>query len=369
MRHLLVALSAHGFGHAAQAAAVVNALRRRLPDLRLTLRTQLPREFLDRRFEGKFEFSPSATDVGMVMDTALDIDIDATAKAYARFHADWARRVQAETHALARLAVNLVLADVPYLTLAAAAHASIPGVAMCSLNWADIYAHYFYDRFPEAPAIYGQIQEAYHAATCFIQTEPSMPMVTQPRRLAVGPVARVGRNRQPELQQRLGLSPCTRLVVIALGGVATRLPLERWPHLSDLHWLVPASWEINRPDVSGLETLGMTFTDMLHSADALVGKPGYGTFTEAACNGTPVLYVRRSGWPEEPCLIEWLERHGNCLEITRHQLEQGDLDAALRTLWTQPRRPLVVPTGIGQVVEFLLQHGLGDTPNPGFGPH
>ena len=368
MRHLLVALSSHGFGHAAQAAAVVNALRRRLPDLRLTLRTQLPREFLARRFEGEFEFTPSETDVGMVMDTALDIDITATAKAYARFHADWERRVLDEARALARLAVNLVLADVPYLTLAAAAHASIPGVAMCSLNWADIYAHYFHDRHPAAHAIYRQIREAYQFATCFIQTEPSMPMASLPRRLAVGPVARVGMDRQTELKQRLGLSPRTRLVVIALGGVALRLPLERWPRLPDLQWLVPAAWEITRPDVSGLETLGMTFTDVLRSVDALVGKPGYGTFTEAACNGTPVLYVRRSGWPEEPYLVEWLERHGNCREIARHQLEQGDLGAALNSLWHQPRRPPVVPTGIGPAVEFLLQHGLGDRPTPGSGP-
>ena len=355
MRHLLVALSSHGFGHAAQAAAVVNALRRRFPDLRLTLRTQLPREFLARRFEGKFEITPSETDVGMVMDTALDVDIAATAEAYARFHADWEQRVSNEARALASLAVNLVLADVPYLALAAAAHASIPGIAMCSLNWADIYAHYFHDHHFEARAIYGQIRESYQCATCFIQTEPSMPMASLPRRLSVGPVARVGMERQGELKQRLGLSPRTRLVMITLGGVAMRLPLERWPRLPDVQWLVPADWNITRPDVSGLETLGMTFTDMLRSVDAVVGKPGYGTFTEAACNGTPMLYVRRPGWPEEPYLIEWLERHGNCREITRPQLEQGELGAALTGLWNQPRRLPVVPTGIGQVVEILIQ--------------
>ncbi|MEK7206896.1 MAG: hypothetical protein AAB134_03335, partial [Pseudomonadota bacterium] len=70
MTHLLVALSAHGFGHAAQTAPVVNALRQRFPDLRLTLRTRLPRAFLASRFDGEFEWVPQESDFGMVMDTA-----------------------------------------------------------------------------------------------------------------------------------------------------------------------------------------------------------------------------------------------------------------------------------------------------------
>ncbi|MHB8622431.1 MAG: hypothetical protein ACYC9J_05150 [Sulfuricaulis sp.] len=357
--HLLVAVSAHGFGHAAQTAAVVNALRQRLPTLQLTLRTALPREFLARRFTGKFEFTPSETDVGMTMDTALDIDMAATARAYARFHTDWEQRVQHEAQTLVHLAVHLVLADVPYLALAAAARAAIPAIAMCSLNWADIYAHYFHDRQPEAPAIYGQIRDAYQCATGFLQTEPSMPMANQPRRFAVGPVAQVGRNRQIELQQRLGLAPGTRLVMVSLGGVALRLPFERWPRTPNLHWLVPAAWGITPPGVSELEALDMPFTDVLRSADALVGKPGYGSFTEAACNGTPVLYVRRRDWPEEPYLVKWLEREGNCREIARHQLEQGDLAASLDALWQQPRRPPIVSRGIDEAVDYLLRHGLG----------
>ncbi|MHB8744337.1 MAG: hypothetical protein ACYC9L_14605 [Sulfuricaulis sp.] len=357
--HLLVALSAHGFGHAAQAAVVVNALRQRLPTLQLTLLTALPREILAQRFTGEFEFTPFETDVGMTMDTALDIDIAATARAYARFHTDWERRVQHEAQTLVHLAVHLVLADVPYLALAAAARVAIPGIAMCSLNWADIYAHYFHHRQPAAAAIYGQIRDAYQCATGFLQTEPSMPMVHQPRRFAVGPVAQLGRDRRTELQQRLGLAPGTRLVMVSLGGVALRLPFERWPCTPKLHWLVPAAWGIARPDMSELEALEMPFTDVLRSADALVGKPGYGSFTEAACNGTPVLYVRRHDWPEEPYLVEWLEREGNCREIARHQLEQGDLAASLDALWQQPRRPPVAPCGIDPAVDFLLRHALG----------
>ncbi len=354
MSHLLVALSSHGFGHAAQAAAVVNALRRRFPDWRLTLRTQLPREFLARRFEGEFNYTARETDVGMVMKSALDMDLPATAEAYARFHADWDRRVRDETEALLRLAPDRVLADVPYLTLAASSRAGIPAVAMCSLNWADIYAHFYRDARREAPAIHAQILESYHGAGNFLQTEPCMPMSNLPRRVPIGPVARVGIDRRRELKAALGLPSASRLVAIALGGIGLRLPLESWPALPSVRWLVPAAWGIARADATPMESLNMEFTDLLRSVDALIGKPGYGTFTEAACNGTPVLYVRRLEWPEEPYLVEWLERHGNCLEIARHELEQGHVADSLEALWDQARRPPLQPTGIEQAVEFLI---------------
>ena len=333
---------------------MVNACRRRQPELRLTLRTSLPADFLARRFEGEFELTPCNTDIGMLMSTALDADLAATAAAYTQFHAEWERRVQDETRALARLAPDLVLADVPYLPLAAAAAISIPAVAMCSLNWADIYAHYFLATRPEAPAIHAQILDAYQRAACFLQLEPGMPMLNLSRRVAIGPVAHVGDNRRAELNAALGLPPTARVMAISLGGIDMRLPIEHWPPLPDVHWLVPSAWRVAHPAATAMESLEMSITDILSSVDVLIGKPGYGTFAEAACNGTRVLYVRRPNWPEDPFLVEWLTRHGNALEISRRQLERGDLAVPLRKLGEQPRRPRVIPTGIEQAVNILM---------------
>jgi hypothetical protein len=153
------------------------------------------------------------------------------------------------------------------------------------------------------------------------------------------------------------LASSVRLVMIALGGIELRLPFEGWPGWRDVHWLVPASWEIARPDTTAIETLDMTFTDALRrSVEELIGKPGYSTFTEAACNGTPVLYVRRPDWPEEPYLIEWLEHHGNCLEVERQTLQRGAVLNSLQTLWDLPPRSPIAPTGIGSKPLNTLSH-------------
>jgi hypothetical protein len=90
----------------------------------------------------------------------------------------------------------------------------------------------------------------------------------------------------------------------------------------------------------------------------LLTKSGYGSFTEAICNGTAVLYVKRSDWPEEPGLSDWLTKHGNALPIDRRMLEAGTLLDSLQALLAQPRRSALEPTGIAEAVAYLMHHWL-----------
>ena len=77
------------------------------------------------------------------------------------------------------------------------------------------------------------------------------------------------------------------------------------------------------------DDLNMCFSDILASVDVLLTKPGYGAFTEAACNGIPVLYVRRDDWPEQPYLVDWLEQYGICQALTFLQMQTGDFEEPL----------------------------------------
>ena len=68
-------VSPHGFGHAARAAAVMSALRRRRPDLELHVFTTVPRWFFDDSLGAvPFSYYPLATDVGFdVVNQALQL--------------------------------------------------------------------------------------------------------------------------------------------------------------------------------------------------------------------------------------------------------------------------------------------------------
>ena len=326
--HLFVDISSHGFGHLAIGAPVLNALVELRPDLRLTVRSALPEKKLRERIRAPFSLIAAASDFGYVMHDALSIDRLQSAAAYREAHADWGQRVAAEAEWLAALAPDLVLTNVSYLPLAGASLAGLPSASLCSLNWADLFLHYFGNE-AWAASIYEEILAAYRSADAFLRVTPGMPMATLDRLFPVGPIAALGQRHD------LGLGNA-RAVLVAMGGIAHRLPVEDWPRLPGIRWLVAGDWQCRHPDALDWEQFGLNFTDLLCSVDAIITKPGYGTFTEAACNGTPVLYQRRADWPEQDCLIDWLQRHARCRELAPADLATGCLGTALAELWNSP---------------------------------
>ena len=350
MPHLLVDISSHGFGHVAQTAPVVNELFRRVPNLRVTVRCAVQEAFLAQRFECPFTHLPLSLDFGLVMANAVDVKSAESAAAYRAFHSGWEQRVEREALAVALLEPDLVLANVPYLSLAAAKLAEVPAVGLCSLNWADIATPYCSGEAGWED-IRQQILAAYNSAAAFLKIRPSLPMDDLAIGREIGPIVRPGRRRREELAAALGSAE--KWVLVAMGGMEFRLPMEAWPRLPGVRWLVPAAWGVARDDVSSWEAAGLPFGDVLASCDAVLTKPGYGTFAEAACAGVPVLYAARRDWPEEPHLTAWLRQHGTCLEVERERLETGELSDLLDALWHQPRPEPPVPSGAVEAADYL----------------
>ena len=333
--HLFVDISSHGFGHLAITAPVLDALAKIAPNLRLTVRTRLARQLLVQRIHVPFELIEASSDFGYVMIDATHIDLPASAAAYRQAHADWPARVSVEARFIASRKPELVLTNVSYLPLAGAALAGVPSLSLCSLNWADLFAHFFGDE-PWAASIHAEMLAAYRAAQSFLRVTPGMPMPQLGNIVKIGPIAAIGQKH--ELGVGFGAGPRLggdQAILIAMGGIAHRLPLAQWPRLPCVRWLVAADWHCQHPDAIAFESFGLNFSDLLCSVDAVITKPGYGTFTEAAYNGTPVLYQRRTDWPEQDCLIEWLGQHGNAREVAAEALQTGELAASLDLLTQQ----------------------------------
>jgi hypothetical protein len=352
MPHLFADISPHGLGHLAQTAPVLNTLARKLPDLRLTIRSGVAESVLRARIPLDFTFVQGTSDFGFVMRDATRIDKAASATVYRDFHANWAVRVASEAGLLANQKPDLVLTDVAYLPLAAAHAAGIRSLAMCSLNWADLFLHVF-GAESWAPPIHAQILAAYEVAEVFLRLTPAMPMSSLPRSRMVAPVATLGRDRRAELRRSLNAGDDEKLVLIAFGGFDKDLGAERWPQRAGWRWLVPRAWRTQRADMVALEDTGLPFADLLCSADAAVTKPGYGTFVEAACGGTPLLYVGRDDWPEQDCLVDWLQANGRCREVEPADLMAGRLHEALDELWRQPAPPRPFPSGNEEAASII----------------
>ena len=353
MKHLLVDISAHGYGHIAQTAPVLNLLAQRLPGLRITVRSHAPAEYLRQRILVPFEHHHVALDFGMAMFDAVRVDVPRSLAAYRDYHENWMQKVDRAAHAMRALQPDLLLANVPYLSLAAAGVAGIPSAAMCCLNWADIYRHYARDE--EAAVIHGQMLDAYNSAEVFLKPSPSMPMGELCNAREAACIAQTGTRQRALLQQCCGASDQDRLVMVAMGGIEYRLPMENWPRVAGVRWLVPAAWGVQRDDVLSFESLHMHFRDVLASCDAILTKPGYGTFAEAACAGIPLMYVARGDWPEAPYLVDWMRQHGVAVEVDPDRLLDGELGGVLAALWGMPRPKPPLNSGALEVVETLCK--------------
>jgi UDP-N-acetylglucosamine:LPS N-acetylglucosamine transferase len=95
---------------------------------------------------------------------------------------------------------------------------------------------------------------------------------------------------------------------------------------------------------------------VLASVDAVLTKPGYGTFAEAACAGVPVLYVSRGEWPEQPYLVNWLRQHGVCREVANDRLLGGNLSEELQQLWSQPMPEVPSAHGAVEAATILARY-------------
>ena len=353
MQRLYVAISHHGLGHLAQTAPVLNALAAQAPGVEIVVRSALAAEALAARLVMPFRHLPVASDCNLVMHDALRADLPASLDAYRRFHQDWPRRVEAEARELDALGVDAVFSNVGYLPLAAAHRAGLPAWAMCSLNWADIARHYL-GQFPEMVPILDQMIEAYAGARAFLRPTPAMPMPALDNTVAIPPVVQSGRPQRGELLDRLGLAAGTKLILVGMGGIRYRPPVERWPCLPGPVFLVPDDWRADHPCTRALRETGLPFRDVLASSDALITKPGYGSYVEAVAAGVPVLTIPRRDWPESVCLNDWLARHARMQEIDEQVLITGELDAPLAALWSLPAKPPVVCDGAEVAARRLL---------------
>lgn len=350
--HIVVDVTGHGFGHASQLSPVIRALMMSRPTTRLTVRSAVPEAKLRGFFPDAAAFLAPPPDVGMVMHSPMDVDPMESFARYAALHADWRAVVEEEAKRLAALKPDLLLTDVPYSSLAAANAIGVPAIALSSLNWADIFTAYC-GTLPGAPRIEAQIRASYRMARIFLQVEPSLPMPDLPNRQAVGPVARIGRDRRSELRHMLHLAPETGLVAVSFGGVDGRLLVDALPDLPGIRWLLPADGSRipDRPDVSAPK--GFSFLDLMRSSDAVMTKIGYGTIVEALCNGMRLMYVTREDWPESPYLDAWARRHGCAVPIPRDRMLSGRFGQDLRDLLCRPTPPPLEPTGIGEAVSAI----------------
>ena len=352
--HVLLALSAHGYGHLAQCAPVIDALSVVVPALQLSVCSTLPQPVIANRISIPFDLHAAGLDPVLQMHSAWEVDAPASQQVYRGFHEDWEAGLQHDRQLLRELNPDVVLADIPYRILLAAEQLGVQTIGLCSLNWAAIYSAYCEGSDMDTRML-AQMLSGYRAADVFLMPQPAMAMPELDNTRGIGPIARSGKQQRSGLRTSCGIPAAARVILVALGGIETEMPLANWPLVENTSWIFAPAVHAEREDMIDLDELSMSFIDVLASVDVVLTKPGYGTYAEAVCHGVALLALARPDWPETATLNQWAQQHGRIATITREQFHGGDFVSGVEALLALPMGAGLEPTGITDAVAVLRE--------------
>jgi hypothetical protein len=355
--HLVAYASPHGYGHAAIIRAVVAAMIAADPTLRVTAISQAPTHFFTEWISSpqlSLIQRQCAADFGMKMASSVDVLTADSLAAYRQAHCRWRGQVAEEKAFLSALQPDIVLTCASYLPLLVAQQLSIAAYMVGPFSWYDILAHYCPQALDDED-VGGPMREAYAAATGVLSCEPAIaPRMAYPGWQSVGPIGLPARSQRAVLRQKLALREGEKVALVSLGGIVEPgLDLSRWPAQEGWRWICAGAGFAGVP---GLDALGLSVGQAIASCDAVITKPGYGTYVEAACSGAAILYRERPGWPESAGLAAWAARYVGVAQIDRSCFLDGQLGDALHSVGKVMAKPLQNPTGNRQVASLILQH-------------
>ncbi len=357
-------ISSHGFGHAARACGVVEALWRRAPQVRVELFTATPRWFFELSLDRPFGHHAVATDLGLVQKSSLEEDLRETVRQLRAWVPFRRERLEPLLAAVGERSCDLVVCDVAPIGLEVARRLGLPSLLVENFTWDWIYRAYAREE-PALLAVADELEAVFAGAGRRIQTEPVCREVDGALRVA--PVSRAPRSPRAAVRRRLDVPDDARLVMVTMGGIEwdyRGIDAQLAAATARDRWLVVPGGS-RTPRTVGRAVLlphrsDHYHPDLIHAADAVVGKLGYSTVAEVHAAGVPFGYVPRPTFPESPPVEAWVRSR-----LPARRIEPGsfaswawldDLDPVLEL----PRNAHPPPDGGDDAARVVLEMlGLG----------
>jgi L-arabinokinase len=339
---LAVYVSGHGFGHSTRTAEVLRAVRGRDPRLPITVCTSTPGFLFEGIVAPPLALRRVECDVGLVQKDALVIDEEGTAAAWLEFARGWDALVAGEAAWLERSGARLVLGDIPPLAFAAGAQAGLRSVGLSNFSWDWIYGH-LGGRHPALAEASAHCREVYRRADLLLRL-PFAGNLAAFRCIEDIPlVVRKPPTARAEARRRLGLDD-RPAVLLSFGGLGLPgLQPAAFGSLAGYQLLLTGRAgdgrlpsNLRRLDGEALDTVGLSYPDLVGAADVVVTKPGYGIVADCIGAGTRLVYTDRGDFPEYPIMIAEMPRYLPAVFASNDEVREGRLGRAIEGVLAMP---------------------------------
>ena len=355
MSRIAFFISPHGFGHAARAASVMEAMVAMDSAIRFDIFTTVPSWFFEDNLSGLYRYHYLITDLGLVQRTAFEADIDRTLRQLNRLLPYNGPQVSEISQYLKHLNCKLVICDIAPLGLLIARKAGIYSVLVENFTWDWIYEGYAEGK-PQINTHIKYLRRLYKMADIHIQTAPLCN--PKPVDLLTGPASRKISSSKNSVRRKLHSPADHKLVLITTGGVPQEYEfMQRLYDLQDIYFVIPCGCpaaEIRKNLFLLPHHSDYFHPDLVNASDAVIGKAGYSTIAEVYHAGVPFGFIPCIYNPEAEKLVEFIQAEMAGDAIPESEFQSGNWANRLEGLVNMPRIKRNVPNGADQIAEFVL---------------
>jgi hypothetical protein len=354
---LVFYISGHGYGHAVRDIEIIKALLRQHPQLTVHVRTCAPKWLFDPLPAGRVVYHERELDFGVLQQNSFSVDKAATLQRYAQLVECKEQLLDEEMIFFKDVSADIIVSDITPLAFDAAARFGKKAMAVGNFSWDWIYADYL-DDFSQFEFVVEDISRSYRQAARLLRIPFYGDMSVFPRIENVPLVARRATESSETTRRKLGIPGQSEEKYVLLGLRMSDLEDVNWHRVEEMQSIVfvAISRDVPLKNCLHIEEGFFPFENILNACDAVLSKPGYSMVSEVIANQTPLLYVPRRDFAEDPVLIQGMQDYAVCEELSQQNFMEGLWRQAFQQLFEKPAVwPLIRFDG-AEVIAKKLTH-------------
>lgn len=347
-------ISAHGFGHASRACAVMQSLHEKF-NASFSIITEVPEWVFRNSLSFSFDYFAYQTDVGLIQQSPFQEDVETTLVNLEKLFPFQAHHHSRLIEFVLKRDYDLVICDISPIGIEIGHHLSIPVVLIENFTWDWIYDPYTKEN-PGYILIINYLKNIFNSVDLHIQ---ALPLCERKKGTnLVGPIARKPRLSRKEVFRRLKIDPNHKMVLITMGGI----PMENRFSLNNdgenIVFVFPVAalqTETREDNIIYLPHNHPYYhPDLVNASDAVIGKVGYSTIAEVYFSSAPFLYIGRKNFRETTPLVDFIQGKMNGVEISIDQLRNGEIIEVLTHQWEMnDNKEKLIPNGADEVAQII----------------
>jgi hypothetical protein len=348
-------ISSHGFGHAARAAAVMQAIAEHDPSVQFEIFTAVPSWFFQDSLSTPFNYHHLLTDFGLAQNTPFESDLGDTLRRLNEFYPISPALLDNISKTIRQLGCRLIVCDITPMGLLVAKSTGIPSVLVENFTWDWIYQQYATVN-KDIHKYIDYLKPVFESADYHVQTEPICRR--QSPDLVTAPVSRKPRIPRDQIRQRLGLRADANMILITTGGIPQRYDFFwKLDEQREIMFVMPGAGPEKK--ISGNLIILPHQSDFYHpdlanASDAVIGKVGYSTLAEVYHAGVPFGYVARANYNESGPMVNFIKQQIPGIAVAESEFFEGQWISKITGLLALPRVHRQGTNGAEQIAKFIL---------------